>query len=261
MRRLRRRRSFSTFDNREQAAARRLEPFLALLLGLTLGLWIAWGLAPRGYLDPSPAALRADYKDEYRLLIASAYAATGDLNRARVRLSLLHDDDPAAVLLEQSQRALAAGDSPQTVFLLSALAEAIRRPVAQSSPFQETASPSPLVQPSATPPAFRLVVQQAVCDAKLPAGLVQIEVRDNAKQPLPGVAVWVSYGEERQILHTGLKPELGAGYADFIMQPGIEYSVEISSGGENARGLNLHLCTDERGISYWGGYLLIFEQK
>lgn len=261
MKRVRRARVFSTLEGKDRLASRWLEPLLGLLLGLALGLWVAWGLAPRAQVDPSPAALRADYKDEYRLLIASAYAATGDLGRARVRLELLADPDPAAALLEQSERALAAGASPQTVFLLSMLAGAMQQPVATSTPPEATAS-LPAAQPTATPPPFRLVVQQTVCDAALPAGLVQIEVRDAAKQPLPGVILLVTWEGGQQRLNTGLKPELGAGYADFVMSAGFVYTVQIPPASEEVEGLSLPICIDdETGGSYSGGYLLIFEQE
>lgn len=261
MRRPRRARLFSTLEGQDRSASRWLEPLLGLLLGLALGLWVAWGLAPRAQVDPSPAALRADYKDEYRLLIASAYAATGDLGRARVRLDLLADPDPAAALLEQSERALAAGAPSETVFLLSMLAEAVRQPAVTQALPEETLS-IPAAQPTATPRPFRLVVQQTVCDAALPAGLVQIEVRDAAKQPLPGVAILVTWDAGQQRLYSGLKPELGAGYADFVMSAGFVYAVQIPPSGEAAEGLSLPVCTDEQtGETYSGRYLLIFEEK
>jgi hypothetical protein len=261
MRRTRRARVFSTLEGKDRSASRWLEPLLGLLLGLALGLWVAWGFAPRAQVDPSPAALRSDYKDEYRLLIASAYAATGDLGRARVRLALLADPDPAAALLEQSERALAAGASQQTVFLLSLLAEAVQQPLATQTSALETPS-IPAAQPTATPPPFRLVVQQAVCNAALPAGLVQIEVRDAAKQPLPGIAILATWEGGQQRLHTGLKPELGAGYADFVMSPGLVYDVQIPPSGKAVKGLSLPVCTDEQtGNEYGGGYLIIFEQE
>jgi len=261
MRLSRRRRAFSTFDTQERKAARQLEPLLGLLLGLSLGLWIAWVAAPRASVDPSPAALRSDYKDDYRLLIASAYAATGDLERARVRLSLLADPDPVAALLEQSERALAAGASQKDVIRLYTLAEAVKQPL--PSPTIATATATlPAPQFTSTPPPFHVVVRQTICDPTLSAGLVQIEVRNAAKQPLPGVTILVSWENGQERLHTGLKPELGAGYADFVMSPGLTYLVQIPPSGEAVEGLTPPLCTNEEtGTNYLGGYLLILEQK
>ena len=55
---------------------------LALSAGLGLGLLYAWMIAPKGNTDTDPSRLRADFKDQYRLAIAAAYASTGNLPRA-----------------------------------------------------------------------------------------------------------------------------------------------------------------------------------
>lgn len=53
-----------------------------LLLGLGVGLLLAWVILPVPYVASTPVSLRSDFKDEYRYLIASAYTATGNLERA-----------------------------------------------------------------------------------------------------------------------------------------------------------------------------------
>lgn len=103
-------------------------PFLlALLAGLGLGLLVAWVIAPVEYLDAAPALLRADYKDQYRLMVASAYAANGNLERARSRLALLEDPDSVQALTAQAQRALAAGQPWESVRLLAMLASDLQK--------------------------------------------------------------------------------------------------------------------------------------
>ncbi len=67
---------------------------LGILLGLGLGVLIGWVIYPVEYVDTPPNALRADYKDEYLLLIASAYAADHNLEHARQRLATLGYPDP-----------------------------------------------------------------------------------------------------------------------------------------------------------------------
>lgn len=115
---------------------RLLAPFLlTLLAGLGLGLLVAWVIAPVEYLDAAPALLRADYKDQYRLMVASAYAANGNLERARSRLALLEDPDSVQALTAQAQRALAAGQPWESVRLLAVLASDLQKaPVAGSAP-------------------------------------------------------------------------------------------------------------------------------
>ena len=82
-----------------------------LVLGLLLGLGAAWLLRPPEAIIPEvkPEALRADYKDQYRAMIALAYQADGDLVRAKARLELLADPDLFRALASQAQQAQAAG--------------------------------------------------------------------------------------------------------------------------------------------------------
>lgn len=84
---------------------------LALLTGLGLGLVYSWFLSPVTYVDASPSILRADFKDQYRIVVAASYASTHNLDRARVRLQLLGDIDPVGELSAQAQRMLASGEA------------------------------------------------------------------------------------------------------------------------------------------------------
>ena len=83
-----------------------------LVLGLGLGLLYSWVIRPVTYVDTAPVALRADFKDQFRALIAAAYAANANLPRAQVRLALLGDPSSAGALIEQARRAGGPGDSP-----------------------------------------------------------------------------------------------------------------------------------------------------
>ena len=60
---------------------------LALGAGFGAGLYYAWVVSPLRWSDIAPDTLRADFKDQFRLAISSAYAATGNLDRARARLA------------------------------------------------------------------------------------------------------------------------------------------------------------------------------
>ena len=46
---------------------------------------------------------------------------------------------------------------------------------------------------------------------------------------------------------TGLKPELGNGYADYIMTPNMIYTVQLRSGSDIASGLTIPTCQTPRG--------------
>ena len=83
---------------------------LALLTGICLGLAYAWVVAPMRDAKTSPSSLRSDFKDEFHSAIASAYAATGDLERARARMTLLEGSNAVQALTAHAQRSLAAGE-------------------------------------------------------------------------------------------------------------------------------------------------------
>lgn len=99
-----------------------------LVIGIALGLGYAWMFQPVQYTNTSPAGLRSDYKDQYRIMIASAYTADDDLLRARARLALLKDPDPYRMLAEQAQRALAQGLPMEEARALGILAIALNQP-------------------------------------------------------------------------------------------------------------------------------------
>lgn len=120
-----------------------------LVIGIMLGLVIAWVIAPVTYVDTDPASLRADYKDAYRVAVALAYISTGDLERARARLDLLHETAVPELLAAQAQRYLAAGRPMAEVQALGLLAAALGE---QPTPLSTTSAAAQITEslPSAT---------------------------------------------------------------------------------------------------------------
>ena len=131
-----------------------------LILGIVVGLVVAWGLLPLNADAVTPQSLRADYKDAYRAMIALAYDATQDLTRARSRLALLQDEDPPSVLAAQSQRYLAAGYSFDEAASLARLAVALGEAPAPA-PRTPTAGPT-------TAPAAGVTVTSTLDASALP---------------------------------------------------------------------------------------------
>ncbi len=275
---------------------------LALLIGLGVGLLYSWVLSPARVVDSAPIALRPDFKDQYRSAIAAAFNSTGNLERARARLSLLGDADSVEALNAQAQRLLASGDIQQAddvAALASALAQGEAFVAAVESP---TANPLPTVEPTstgneaaptsatqeiftstpeisptqtiifaATPrptrtpiptlgSPFALTGQESICDSNLPDGLLQILVLNPNRRQVPGAEIRITWdgGEDR--FFTGLKPELGNGYADFIMTPEINYTVQLAQGSDAAIGLIAPACETSDGQQYIGGFKLTFQQ-
>ncbi|HEX6034209.1 MAG TPA: hypothetical protein VFY83_07225, partial [Anaerolineales bacterium] len=137
---------------------------MALLLGVGIGLGYAWILSPHPDTDAPPSALRAEFKDQYRSLIAAAYAATGNLPRAQARLSVLGDADPVDALNAQAQRMLANPQTFERTDPLVALASALEVQVSGAPvPTQtleipidagNTFTPTPLLSLTDIPIAF-----------------------------------------------------------------------------------------------------------
>lgn len=287
-----------------------LYTLLALLTGIGLGLAYSWFVSPVTYVDADPSILRADFKDQFRIAIAAAYASNQDLARARARLSLLDDTDPIGELSAQAQRMLASGEPFENAQPLAKLAADLQQGFV-SEPFTPTAFPTfntPNIQPTSTateaileateeivvttlptilfeqtpltpvvdatrPPRptftptagpgapFALINQETVCQPDPQPGLLQFILMDARKRQTPGIEIIVTWDRGDDRFFTGFKPELGDGYADFIMQEAVAYNVRIVAGGTVVPNIVAPACTDPNGQTYLGGLLLTFQQQ
>jgi hypothetical protein len=123
-----------------------------LILGLGFGLLYSWIISPVRYVNTEPASLRADFKEQYRALIAAAYLSNGDLQRARARLALLDDPDIAKTIAIQAQLAQdrAGPDSEKNgLGLLAAALNPGSPPIATIALPSSTSTEAPT--PSSTP--------------------------------------------------------------------------------------------------------------
>lgn len=73
---------------------------LAVLVGITAGLYYGWQINPVQYVDTTPASLRVDYRTDYVLMVAETYQAEGDLDLAARRLAVLGDKPPVEIVRE-----------------------------------------------------------------------------------------------------------------------------------------------------------------
>lgn len=99
-------------------------------------------------------------------------------------------------------------------------------------------------------PGFEIVTQQRVCDP--PGGQLRITVLDEIGSPQANVELLIRWDEQDEHFFTGLKPEKGAGYADFSMQEGQLYDlviVGVQSGV--AQGLATNGCENEGLLASW----------
>lgn len=248
-----------------------------LLIGVAGGLIYGWLIQPVRFTETSPQALRADFQDDYVALIAAAYAATGDLPRAEARLALLPGAGETDRLAALAQARLAAGRPDAEVQALAALAAALdgERPTAAPSatsaptrvstaaatPPPVTALPRASPQPTFTPGApFRVGEKTLVCDDPSPLPRLQVIVMDSSGEGVPNVQVRVLWDSGQDQFFTGLKPELGIGFGDFELEPGIEYTVQLGESEAIARGIQAESCTDASGQTRLGSWRLTFIQ-
>ncbi|HLB63829.1 MAG TPA: hypothetical protein VJJ46_03235 [Anaerolineales bacterium] len=68
-------------------------------IGLAAGMIYGWILNPVEYVDTTPGSLREDYRTDYILMVAEAYAGDGNLDLARVRLAALGPEPPAETVV------------------------------------------------------------------------------------------------------------------------------------------------------------------
>jgi hypothetical protein len=124
-----------------------------------------------------------------------------------------------------------------------------------------TLSPTPSPTPTATQgPPFVLLDIPLECNPNIDPPLIRVYVFDGAGNPVPGVAILVSWdGNNTNRFVTGLKPEYGLGYADFTMDPSITYSLRLEAGGDPINSITGRLCEDQD-EPYWGSWRLNFVQ-
>lgn len=284
---------------------------LALLAGLGLGLAYSWRISPLQVVNADPSLLRADFQDQYRAVIAAAYASTGNLPRAQARLALLGDADPVDALNAQAQRMRAGSGSgeqfehpDQVVALALALDEdqsdtllpiptvEVVSEVEGTSPATSAATVDPVLltetllpletpDPLETQPAdaevistprptrtptpepgqpFVLSGQETICDANLPDGLLQVLVLNRSRRQLAGIAIVITWDGGQEQFFTGLKPELGNGYADYIMASDTAYAVQLARGSDMAEGITAPTCQTPEGVTFLGSIKLTFQQ-
>jgi hypothetical protein len=122
---------------------------------------------------------------------------------------------------------------------------------------------TPLPTRTATPTQgapFIVEAQELVCDPNIQEPLIQVRMLDAARQEVPGVELVVNWQGGENAFFTGLKPELGAGYADFSMTPGVVYSLRLARGGQPVSNLSAAECEGSGGSRYYGSWRLVFIQ-
>ncbi len=242
---------------------------ISIAAGIALGLTYAWLIDPVEFTTADPYHVEARYREAWIVMAAEAYLTSGDWDRTRARLDGLGDPNLMQTVAALFERYGASGPNPEaralarlaerldansvTAGMLVYLATPVVTPTPRPTPtpIARTASPVastptstesfPSLTPTATPtPEFVLVGSDSVCESSTPQ--VRVTVQDSAGDGLPGVDVWITWDGGADRFVTGLKPEFGAGYGDFDMQPDVSY--RVGAGTQSALALVSNLRAD-----------------
>lgn len=111
-----------------------------------------------------------------------------------------------------------------------------------------TPTPTLTPTPSPTPPLvarLELAEKEQLCQPGLTPH-VEVIVEDEDSEGVAGMAVWLTWagGTDRAV--TGLKPQAGAGYVDFELEPEMSYAISLGEMGiPLVSGLQLEPCPTE----------------
>jgi hypothetical protein len=201
---------------------------------------------------------------------AQRMLASGREVEAADQVVALASDLEEGVALEVTSTA-----APEIVNNIAATSTSTALPNPSDIPFEVTESPQPVeTQPTIDAPTprptqtpvptlgapFALSGQETVCDPNLPDGLLQIIVFNANRRQLAGAKIIITWDGGEEEFFTGLKPELGNGYADFIMEPNTAYTVQLGAGSDIASGLTTSTCQSADGETFLGGAKLTFQQ-
>jgi len=120
---------------REQAPGWMIQTAIAVTVGLALGFAVGWWLWPVQYTNTAPAVLRQDYRDDYVVMVATAYEVERDPEQAHERLKLLNPEEPAVSVTELAERLIEADGSTEDIARLARLARALGATIPTLAPY------------------------------------------------------------------------------------------------------------------------------
>jgi hypothetical protein len=105
---------------------------------------------------------------------------------------------------------------------------------------------------------FVLANVSTFCDDEL-SGIIEVFVQDFGNVGLPGMPVRVRWDNGENTFFTGLKPERGPAYADFEMELGKGYIIDMPGRSDPSRDpLVAATCTTETGAQAVISYRAVF---
>ncbi|MEA3340287.1 MAG: hypothetical protein U9R15_10005 [Chloroflexota bacterium] len=127
-----------------------------------------------------------------------------------------------------------------------------------------TLTPTLTPTPTPTPPflhRLELTERQQICEPGQPAR-IEVVVQDERGAGVAGVDIWLMWpgGADRAV--TGLKPQHGAGYADFEAEPDVRYSLGVGElGMALVSNLRLEPCPVDEENEEIGSWRILLEPR
>lgn len=266
-------------------------------IGLAGALFYAWQIDPRKEVDTRPAQLRADQKAHYVVAVALRFSYDSDLaNAVNALIALELGADPFQRVADIACDLARTGyvDSTAGIRAVRALktfyqlqgkqgCADVLLPDVQATPVVEVRVPTPTAtlppppsktplpsEPSPTPAGVVVVpttrpsqnfvgrVVNTFCSASI-VGVIEVFVQRANGDGIGGQGVRVRWegGEDR--FSTGLKPERGVGYADFSMEAGRSYVIDMPAQSDPLTSpLIASPCTTENGEASILSYRVVF---
>lgn len=159
---------------------------------------------------------------------------------------------------------LPAGDIPPTsVVVIDASTPTLPPPATKTptpvSEVQATPTPPRVIVPTSVPQRdFVLANVSTFCNASI-SGVIEVFVQDFGGVGIAGMPVRVRWDEGEDIFYTGLKPERGPAYADFQMEEGKGYIIDMPGRADpSAQQLVAAACTTDAGRPALVSYRAVF---
>ncbi len=226
-----------------------------------VGLGVAWGVLPVEFVNAEPADLTSISKSDYLHMISAAYELDSDLNAARAQVAQLKIANPTAAF---NQLLAQKNLPPRDLANIAALAHDLGL---KTQPVTIPATPAAPVTLAPPPTLITYLVAEKTaltCAEEPNTARLQFSVRDAQDKEQPNVTIEIRSDAGEEMLVTGLKPERGAGYADFEAPPGAYQAKIQNAAGDAATDLVIGAppanCKTDKGATP-RGWKIIFRQK
>ncbi|HMB22266.1 MAG: hypothetical protein ACM33V_00025 [Chloroflexota bacterium] len=202
-----------------------------------------------------------------RMLVSGANGEQfGRADQVALLARVLSDEHDSAPLATSTIGFTQSSDEPAEVTLPASEAPSLLTETPEVVEIESTSTfGAPTPRPTRTPiptlgAPFTLSGQETLCDSNLPDGLLQVFVLNRNRRQLAGVEIVLTWDDGKEQFFTGLKPELGNGYADYIMTPDVTYTIQLARGSDVALGIVAPTCQAPSGETFFGGIKLTFQQ-